>query len=127
MNVETLLHDVIRSGLADLDGDYLKGEERRAKVDELTKLMDRAIEMEKVGMEAEDKAATREIDKQFKEQQMSEDRKDRLVKNILSGLGIVLPIGLTVWGTKKTFKFEETGTITSAMGRGFINKLFPKK
>lgn len=127
MNIETQLYEVIRYGLADLDGDNLTGDERKAKLDEVTKLMDRAIEMEKLGIEAQDKAENRENDKAFKEQEMAEERKDRLIKNILNGMGIVLPIALTVWGTKKTFKFEETGTITTAMGRGFINKLFPKK
>ena len=57
---------------------------------------------------------------------MEEEKKDRLIKNILTGAGIIIPLGVTVWGTLKTLKFEEEGTVTTLMGRGFINKLFPK-
>ena len=58
---------------------------------------------------------------------MDEEKKDRLVKNIITAAGIVLPLVITVWGTKVSLKFEEEGTFTTIMGRGFINKLLPKK
>ena len=90
--------------------------EHEKAVNSLSKLVDKAMEMEKFDVEYEDKQV-----------QAEEDRKDRIVKNILTGLGIILPIGVTIWGTNKTLKFEETGTVTTLMGRGFINKLFPKR
>ena len=58
---------------------------------------------------------------------MEEDRKDRRFKNGIALGGIVLPLAVTIWGTLKTLKFEEEGTVTTMMGRGFINKLIPKK
>lgn len=62
-----------------------------------------------------------------KEKQAAEELKDRLIKNCLTAASIVLPCLITVWGTVKSFEFEKTGTITTMMGRGFINKLLPKK
>ena len=60
-------------------------------------------------------------------QQAEDERKDRKLKNGISVAGIVIPIVVTIWGTLKTLKFEETGTVTTIMGRGFIQKLLPKK
>ena len=69
----------------------------------------------------------KEIDNDFKSQQMEDERKDRLVRNGITIASIVIPTAVTIWGTLKSFKFEETGTVTTTIGRGFINKLIPKK
>ena len=58
---------------------------------------------------------------------MEDEKKDRLIRNCISAAGIIIPSLLTIWGTFKTFKFEQEGTVTTIMGRGFINKLLPKK
>ena len=68
-----------------------------------------------------------EDDEAFKEKQIKEERRKMIVNIVLTSLGIIIPTGVTIWGTYKTLKFEETGTITTAMGRGFIQRLFSKK
>lgn len=123
MEIETMLHKQLVSELNDLKETEAGSDQRRATVDELTKLMDRAIKMEELGIEREAK----ENDRLLKIQQMDEDRKDRLVKNCMTAAGIILPVVLTVWGTLTSLKFEEEGTVTTIVGRGFINKLLPKK
>lgn len=77
--------------------------------------------------QAEESKAQAEFDKKLKLKQMEEDRTDRWIKNGIAIVGIILPIGLSVWGTFKSFEFEKEGTITTIMGRGYINKLIPKK
>ena len=57
---------------------------------------------------------------------MNEDRKKSIIQNIIDVGTLVTTVGLTVWGTFKTLKFEETGTVTTNAGRNFINKLFRK-
>jgi hypothetical protein len=89
--------------------------------------MDRMIEMEKVNNDCKDKTEIRENDQAVKVQQLEDDRKDRIVKNIMGAAGIVLPLLVTIWGTKVSLKFEEEGTFTTIMGRGFIQKLLPRK
>ena len=127
MNIETLLYDAIETDFEKLADGNLSSDERRATVDELTKLMDRAIEMEKVTNDCKDKTEIREIDRVVKMQQLSDDNRDRLIKNIIGAAGVALPLLVTIWGTKVSLKFEETGTFTTIMGRGFINKLLPRK
>ena len=127
VNVEPLLYKTLETDFAKLNETDLGSDERKAALDELTKLMDRAIEIKKVDVESKNKVATLESEQLMRTQQMKDEKKDRLVKNLISVAGIVLPIGLTIWGTKVSLKFEEEGTITTIMGRGFINKLLPKK
>lgn len=127
MNIETLLYDAIETDFETLANAKVGSDERRATVDELTKLMDRMIEMEKVNNDCKDKTEIRENDQAVKVQQLEDDRKDRLVKNVMGAAGIVLPLIVTIWGTKVSLKFEETGSFTTIMGRGFIQKLLPRK
>ena len=126
-NIETLLHEEIQDGFDALSKMERGTEIHKTTVDEVAKLFDKAIEIEKIEIEAKDKAKSREIEASLKKAQMEEDRKDRRVKNGIALGGIVLPLAVTIWGTFKTFRFEETGTVTTMMGRGFINKLIPKK
>lgn len=127
MNIETLLYDAIETDFETLANAEVGSEERRATVDELTKLMDRMIEMERVSSDCKDKTEIRENDQAVKLQQLEDEKKDRVVKNIMGAAGIVLPLLVTIWGTKVSLKFEEEGTFTTIMGRGFIQKLLPRK
>ena len=126
-NIETLLHEEIQDGFDALSRMERGTEIHKTTVDEVAKLFDKAIEIEKIEIEAKDKAKAREIEARLKQAQMEEDRKDRRFKNGIALGGIVLPLAVTIWGTLKTLKFEEEGTVTTIMGRGFINKLIPKK
>ena len=84
--------------------------------DTVAMLMEKKIEMTKA-----------ENERLFREQQFKEEKKDRLVKNVIGAAGVVLPLIVTIWGTKVSLNFEKEGTFTTIMGRGFINKLLPKK
>ena len=126
-NIKTLLETEIQDEIGALRDMEAGTENYKSTVDGLTKLTDRLIEMEKVDIDREEKAKSREIENELKFQEMENEQKDRLVKNCLTGASIVTGIGLTVWGTLKSLKFEETGTVTTIVGRGFINKLFSKK
>ena len=125
-NIETLLHEEIQDGFDALSKMERGTEIHKTTVDEVAKLFDKAIEIEKIEIEAKEKAKAREIEASLKRAQMEEDRKDRRFKNGIAVGGIVLPLAVTIWGTFKTLKFEEEGTVTTIMGRGFINKLIPK-
>lgn len=127
MEIEKLLDEEIQHEFSTLKDVEKGSEEYKTSVDGLTKLLDRAIEMKKIDIETQEKIETREFENDLKLKQMKEDKKDRWVKNGIAIGGIVIPTIVTVWGTLKSFKFEEEGTITTIMGRGFINKLLPKK
>lgn len=127
MSIKTKLHIEIDEGFDEINKMEIGTDQHKAAVDEIAKLMDRAIELEKVENDAEDKKKTRENEHNLRLKQMEDEKKDRLVKNCLTGASILSGIGVTVWGALKSWKFEETGTITSTAGRKFISNLFSKK
>ena len=127
MSIPTLLEVEIEDQFEHLSKVEFGSEQYKAGVDGLTKLLDRSMEMNKLEYEAEEGRKNREIDNEFKQKQMDEDKKSRWIQYVISAAGIILPIAAAVWGTKSSFKFEETGTVTTIMGRGWINKLLPKK
>lgn len=116
MNMETLLNEEIDNRFDDLGKLDASSKEYSDAVDSITKLMDRRIEIEKI----ETSAAQAE-------KQMREDRKARLTKNAIDAGSIILPLAVTIWGACVSLKFEETGTITTAVGRKFMDKLISKK
>ena len=127
MNIERLLRKEIVDELEMLGKIQIGSEDYKSAVDGLTKLMDRAIEMEKFDREMDEKTKSREDEKYLRIQELYENQKNRKLSNYIAIGGLVVPAILTVWGTIKTINFEKEGTITTIMGRGFINKLLPKK
>ena len=127
MSIKTLLEVEIEDQFDKLSEMEKGSDKYKATVDSAIKLTDRMIELEKLEDERLDKEQSRNFDSELKLSEVKEDRKDRIIKNCISVAGIVLPIIVTVWGTKTSLKFEEEGTITTSIGRGFINKLLPKK
>ena len=124
MKNEVMLNDEIKSELNELGKLEVGTEEYKIAVEGITKLMDRAIEINKINTDAQYKTENMEIENGFKEKQMELDEKDRKVRNILTALGIILPTGVSIWGTLKTLKFEEVGTITTVAGKEHVRKLF---
>ena len=125
--LETLLNEEIKDEFSEVSKLEVGSDKYKVAVDGLAKLCDRAIELEKIKSEQEFKREQHEVETRMKEEQMKEENKDRKIKNGLTAASIGVPAALAVWGTLKSIKFEETGTITTLMGRGWIQKLLPKK
>ena len=126
MKNETMLHEEIQNEFEELKKIEVGSDEYKTAVDGLTKLMDRAIEIDKLNVGAEERLDARNIDAELRQEQLEADVKDRKVRNAISLAGIVIPTAVTIWGTLKSLKFEETGTITTNAGRNFINRIFKK-
>lgn len=129
MKNETLLHEEIKSGFESLNNVKKGSDEYKTIIDAQTKLIDKAIEIDKLNIEHEefDKKLSMEIDKlrtehAEKENQLKEEKIDRNIKHSLTAISVIGGLVTTWHWSKKTFKFEETGTITTLPGRNFINK-----
>lgn len=123
MSIQRLLREEIESEFKELSTITPGGENYKVAVDGITKLMDRAIEMEKNEIDRQDRIDARDSENELKTKQMEDEKKDRFVKNLLAGVGTIGGLVVTIWGAKKAWKFEETGTVASPVGRSFINKL----
>lgn len=123
MSIQRLLREEIESEFKELSTITPGGENYKVAVDGITKLMDRAIEMEKNEIDRQDRIDARDSENELKTKQMEDEKKDRFIKNLLAGVGTIGGLVVTIWGAKKAWKFEETGTVASPVGRSFINKL----
>lgn len=128
--IKTKLDKEIESELDALDEMEMGSEAYKNTVDTISKLIDKRNEMNKIDLERMKQYSSeqRETERSNKEKALDEyNRKNQLITHAITIGSIVIPVFVTIWGTYKTLKFEETGTVTTIMGRGFINKLIPKK
>lgn len=127
MSLESMFDDAITNGFDELDNMKVGSDEYKTTVDSTMKMTDRFIEIKKLELEEENQNANREIDKELRLKQIKHEQIDRYVKHGLTFISVVGGLALTVWGAKASWRFEETGTVTSTAGRKFINNLFFKK
>lgn len=124
--IKDLLNGEIETELNTLEDLEMGSEEQSKAVNDLVKLLDRAIEIEKMENDKHQKKKSAESEADIKRKELISENVDRIIKNTLTGMSIIGGFMLTIWGTKKSFEFEQEGTITTIMGRGFINKLLHK-
>lgn len=122
-SIKALLRGEIERELEALGDVDVGTDEYKVSLDGAVKLTDRYIELEKIDTDIQDKREARFDETQLKRVQMKSDRKFQIFRCVLDVAGIVVPIAVTVWGTKKSFEFEKEGTITTIMGKGFIGNL----
>ena len=107
MEIEQLLQDEIKDELQGLSTLELGSDKYKVTTDGIVKLMDKAIEMDKINRDQDERQANRNEDLELKYRQIEAEIRDRKVKNVItvvvSGVGTVV----TIWGTLKTLKFEE--------------------
>lgn len=127
MSLKTQLSIAIEDGFCKLDKMEVGSDEYRTTVEQLTKMSDRVIEIEKMQVDEENHKSDRENDRDLRLKQMKQEQLDRYIKHGLTAVSVLGGIILTVWGAKASWRFEETGTVTSTAGRKFINNLFFKK
>lgn len=128
MEIKTLIRDEIKSEIEEL-GKMMPGEDNyKCAVDGICKLGGMLNEMEKIDMEANQKAVDREIEMELKMQQMQIDKKDKFIKNCITVGSTLTGILVTAGGTYVALKFEKDGDIiTTIPGKKFLTKLLDFK
>lgn len=123
MCMEKMLDEEIKTEFEVLKKAKPGDETHKATVDSLTKLMASAIELKKIDATAAEENTTRTIETDLKLKQMQDEKKDRFVKNVMTGAKDVAIIAVTIWGTVASMNFEREGTITTSAGRKHMNKM----
>lgn len=127
MSIKTLLEDEIKTEIEELGRMDTGSDGYKVAVDGVTKLMDRVIEMDRLKADQENKSIERDIQTDLKLKELEDEKKHKIIGNIITGVSVVGGFALTVWGAKKSWEFEKEGTITSSFGRMFMNCFRPKK
>ena len=116
MKTEELLHREIKQEFEKLKDMEIGTDNYKTTVDGLTKLVDRAIEIDKMNIDHEHNVKVR-----------NDENIDRAFKHALAFIGMALTTGTAIWGTVVCLEFEKENTITTFFGRGWLNKLLPRK
>lgn len=126
MRNQIMLHDEIESELKNLGAMDCGSEDYKVAVDGLTKLLDRAIEMEKLDISQEEAEANRDNEIEKTMLQIEEEKKTRRSNLGASLLSVAAGVGTAIVGTLITLKFEETGSVSTIAGKEWTRKLFNK-
>lgn len=123
MSIDNLLNVELEEKIEILSNMNPGTEEYKLAVDNITKLLDRSIEMNKIDYDRKERKEVREEEAKSKIESNKVNKKHYIIDTIVTIIGIAVPASITVWGTKTSFKFEETGSITTIIGRGFIDNI----
>ena len=123
MSMTTKLNVEIEDKLDKLTNMDPSTKEYAVAVDSVTKLMDRAIEIEKLENERINKEMDREVDFHIKNIQIKEEKKDRRIKNGITIGTFVGSAALYMVAFIASTNFEREGTFTTEGGRGALRNL----
>ena len=127
MELKELIQKEVESELKVLSTADVGSDKYKATVDHIVKLTDKVIDMEKLEIESEKASEQLNANSDLKWQEIEANSKDRKTQNRIAIAGLIVNSALIVWGTLKTFKFDNTSTVTSTLGRDILRRFIPRK
>lgn len=132
--IKNLLDEEIKSQINTISDMDVNDENYSKAVDSLVKLHKLRIEEMKSITDSEDQAYKRETDEEtcklneeIRQEQLSEQKKDRYIRIGLDVAGLLVPIMFYSAWMRKGFEFEKTGTFTSTTFRGLFGHFKPTR
>lgn len=93
----------------------IQDEQYKMLLEEKDKIRNELIKLEQTQSEAKIKL----------EQIVAEDKREKK-RNLITIGTFTVTTGVSIFGIIKTFRFDQESTITSTLGRGFLNGVIPK-
>ena len=112
---EALWQDYEDAGQRIKDLSIKDGDNYRVALEDRDKIRNELIKLEQMKNEKENQG-----------EQLKSDSKKDLIRNILSVITFGVTTGLSIYTIHRTFKFDETSTVTSTLGRNALNGVIPK-
>lgn len=98
-------------------------DEYKVTVDGITKLADRAIELEKLEAEMKSKNADRELETYFKTQELATAKKENKTRTAVDLVKTVAPIAAAFAMGIISMRWEKVDTLTSTAGKSSLRDL----
>lgn len=121
--IKRMLDEEIKTEIQELSKYETGSKEKSAAIEDLATLYRLKIEEN----EKEDSMIIQKFECKLKEDQKSEQIKDRYFRLGIAAAELVLPLVFYAFWMRRGFKFEETGTYTSTTFRGLFNRFRPTK
>ena len=112
---EALWQDYEDAGQRIKDLSIKDGDNYRVALEDRDKIRNELIKLEQMKNEKENQC-----------EQLKSDSKKDLIRNVLSVITFGVTTGLSIYTIYRTFKFDETSTVTSTLGRNALNGVIPK-
>ncbi len=136
--IKSLLDELIESEIDNLDSLSFDDGEKEQAIKDLVRLHQLRIEEIKTEAEVAEKRERLEMDSKKQEadqireetalkQQAKENRIDRVVKVVVAGVELVVPLLFYGIWMNKGFRFEETGSFTSTTFKNLLSRFRPTK
>lgn len=123
MGIKRILIEEFEKELGELGRLEVGTDKYKNTVDGVTKMADRIIEIEKNEQELSIREIARDDENEFKAAQIADEKRDRLIKNVLTGLNVIGGFGLAAWAFVASMNFEKEGTLTTEGGRSALRQL----
>lgn len=126
MGINNVLRDEFEKELKELSGMQIGTEQYKVAVDGITKLTDRIIEIDKLDSEKNAKELeniARMEEQELKREQLKSEKRDRIVKNVITVGGAVLSMAVYALAFIASTNFEREGTFTTEGGKNSIRQL----
>lgn len=135
MSTKALLEEEIQSTIGEISRLDVGSDEHGTATEALAKLLDKYNAMERLEVEIREKYdskeaenALKETEYALKEEQLKHEKRDAIIKNILTGLQVVAcGIMIPIWGVKAAAKYEEEGVFKNVWTRAAITDILPKR
>ena len=111
LDYKELLDEKILTELKGLDS-IADPKDYEEKVNYIATMIEKSIELEKMN-----------DGKKNDKWKFAIDIGDKLIGHTITIVGLGLNLAVIIWGTKVTLEFEETGSVTSLVGRGYIQAI----
>ena len=96
MSIKTMLNDEIRSEIEEVGNLQVGSDEHKTAIEALAKLLDKYVDMDKLDLEYQDKYSSHEDEMELKEKQFEDDKRDKRIKNILTGDSVIGGFALNI-------------------------------
>lgn len=123
MSVTSMLNKEIMNRMDEIGKMATESSECRVTTEQCMQLLDRYIQMEKIEEDARMREIQYNADLTLRTQQLASEKRDRIIKNILTGVSIIGGFAMTAWMATSGWKFEESGTImTNLPGKAALER-----
>lgn len=126
MTIATMLDEEYERTLEAVSQAQTGGEEAKWQLQKLGELHKQRMNEAKLldeGILQNEELRLKKRETAMKEEQMKESKKDRVIKIVLDGAAILVPVAVSSYWMAKGLKFEQNGTFTSRTGQWLSSHL----
>ena len=130
MKTKTMLEESIQRTIEEVDRMEIGSEEYKRATSTLVSLLEQYNQMDKLDAELQDRYDAREAERIAKEKQLEFEKKDSRIKNILTGISVIVGgVMLPAWGVMVALTYEKVddGIFSAITTKDIIKNALPRR